>query len=87
MEANLPVGPYLSVCQEPSGSGIAPTQTSTSLFLDVISVLVSLQAKNTTFGGGGFGILQTSGGEGYCGPWIENRWIKHFLEGLGATQI
>ncbi|CAJ1416168.1 unnamed protein product [Effrenium voratum] len=20
-------------------------------------------------------------GEGYCGPWIENRWIKHFLEG------
>eukprot|EP00933_Yihiella_yeosuensis_P004990 TRINITY_DN10939_c2_g1_i1.p1 TRINITY_DN10939_c2_g1~~TRINITY_DN10939_c2_g1_i1.p1 ORF type:complete len:429 (+),score=88.92 TRINITY_DN10939_c2_g1_i1:133-1419(+) len=21
-------------------------------------------------------------GEGYCGPWIENLWIKHFLEGL-----
>lgn len=25
-------------------------------------------------------------GEGYCGPWIENRWISHFLEGWDKRQ-
>ena len=25
--------------------------------------------------------VRSLGGEGYCGPWIENRWIKRFLGG------